>query len=183
MIEECGIAKDAAIIDIGGGASPLCKCLLDNGYTNLSVLDISARALALARELLGEDRQRVEWLHLDITRQPLPRGYALWHDRAVFHFLVDPADRQAYADSMAAALDAGAHAIIAAFALDGPRQCSGLEIVRYDAARLCSALGDRFVLIDQQQEQHETPAGVSQAFGYDRFCRSSQGRKSTVSEY
>ncbi len=160
----------AAIIDVGGGASLLVDRLLDLGYQHVSVLDISARALAHARARLAERADQVEWIESDITLFRPAHRYALWHDRAVFHFLTDANDRMAYVDTLRRSLLSGGHAIIAAFAIGGPTQCSGLDIVQYDAAKLMRELGAGFELLEERSELHITPAGKEQKFSYFR-CR------------
>lgn len=163
--------RDVPIIDVGGGASRLIDHLLDAGYSALSVLDISAAALAHARERLGARAARVKWYESDVTAFRAPQPFRVWHDRAVFHFLTDAADRARYLDVLRASLAPGGHVIIATFALDGPLQCSGLDVVRYDAAGLAKTVGDEFVLMEDARESHATPAGKVQSFTYARFQR------------
>lgn len=166
FIHRSGLALDAPIIDVGGGASLLVDCLLGLGHSQLAVLDISGQALAKTRQRLGPAGDRVEWIEADITDFVPARGYALWHDRAVFHFLTSAADRAAYIRSLRQGLLPGGFLVLAAFALDGPRQCSGLDIVQYDADSLLAELGEGFELLEQAQELHQTPAGRRQSFGY-----------------
>ncbi|MBF0256755.1 MAG: methyltransferase domain-containing protein [Gammaproteobacteria bacterium] len=165
------VGGDGGIIDVGGGASLLVDRLCALGYRQLAVLDISASALAWARERLGEQAAAIDWINCDITRFVPPRRYALWHDRAVFHFLTEAADRAAYRAALEQALVPGGQLIIGAFAIGGPLQCSGLDIVQYDAAKLQQELGDGFELLEQTSEQHRTPAGKDQAFNFCRFRR------------
>lgn len=169
LIQQTGIAKDDAIIDVGGGASTLIDYLLDAGYENLSVLDIAARALEHARQRLGDRADQVNWITADITAYAAAQTYALWHDRAVFHFLTDARDRARYIDTLEKSLQPGGHVIIAAFALNGPTQCSGLDIVQYDAEKLSNTLGPAFVLLGSESECHLTPDGREQNFGYYRY--------------
>lgn len=171
MIRKSGVGFDDPIIDVGGGASVLADCLLKKGYRDLTVLDISAAALVGGRQRLGDDASRIEWIEQDITRFTADRTYALWHDRAMFHFLTREKDRKAYVQAMHKALRPAGQVLIAAFAIDGPSKCSGLDIVQYDAAGLGKELGPDFSLLEQQQENHQTPAGKSQRFGYYRFLR------------
>jgi trans-aconitate methyltransferase len=175
LIERCEPRLDAAIIDIGGGASLLTKYLLESGYTNLSLLDISPRALAIARAQLQTAAERVQWIEQDVTRfQPPEQStaqYWLWHDRAVFHFLTRPQDRTAYRNVLGQALAPGGFAIIAAFPPHGPNRCSGLDTMQYDADSLSAQLGPEFQLLEQRDELHATPSGGNQAFRYFLYQR------------
>lgn len=171
LIDHCQPAKSRAVIDVGGGASVLVDKLLEQGFEQLAVLDISSKALEVAKRRLGKKADTVEWFASDITEFVAPHPFALWHDRAVFHFLTEAADRQKYVSSLKAALPTGAYLILAAFALDGPTMCSGLNIVQYDAAKLSRELGDEFELVEEDSETHLTPSGGQQRFGYFRFVR------------
>lgn len=168
LIKGSGLGVTARIIDVGGGASRLVDDLLELGYASLTVLDIAQAALERTRRRLGERAARVEWLAADVTRWTPPCRFDLWHDRAVFHFLTDPADRAAYAAAMAAAIPAGGQTVIGTFAPDGPERCSGLPIRRYDAAGLASEFTAHFEPVDAMTEDHLTPAGKVQRF---QFCR------------
>ncbi|MDH3579382.1 MAG: class I SAM-dependent methyltransferase [Hyphomicrobiales bacterium] len=174
LIAGCDLAPDAAIVDVGGGASTLVDALLAAGYRNVSVLDVAATALSAARERLGDRASAVTWLEADITRWRPQSAYDLWHDRAVFHFLTRAADRAAYTEALEAALAPGGHAIIATFAPDGPEQCSGLPVERYSAESLAQELGPGFALAEVRHETHVTPGGGAQAFIYCRFVRAEQ---------
>ncbi len=171
LIQNSGIGKDGFVIDVGGGASVLVDALLAAGYARVAVLDISAGALEAARGRLGERAGEVEWLEADITAFNPPHSYALWHDRAVFHFLTEKADRENYVQALKKAVPPGGHIVIAAFAVGGPQQCSGLDIVQYDAAKLRRELGEGFELAEEMQELHVTPAGGQQQFSYFRLVR------------
>jgi SAM-dependent methyltransferase len=171
LIANTGIPRDAAIIDVGGGASVLVDRLYHAGYRNLTVLDISARALEVAQKRLGDAAARIHWIDSDITEFQPPQTYALWHDRAVFHFLTDAGDRRRYVDILRRAVPAGGHVIMAAFAIGGPIRCSGLEIMQYDAERMQAELGAGFELVEQRDETHRTPAGADQLFSFFRFRR------------
>ena len=166
LIQRCGVNKDDAVIDVGGGASVLVDHLCKEGYTNLTVLDISSTALESARNRMGQIAEEIEWLESDITEFSPPRQYSLWHDRAVFHFLTEKDDRRRYVDSLNQALKPGGHLIIAAFAIGGPDKCSGLDIVQYDAPKLMAELGNEFELLETVDELHKTPANKEQHFGY-----------------
>jgi SAM-dependent methyltransferase len=157
-------------VDVGGGASLLVDHLLDRGFTDLAVMDVSARALSLARERLGERSRTVRWIEADVRQPTLPPSSVdLWHDRAVFHFLTTADDKRAYVENMGQALRAGGHAVIATFALDGPPKCSGLEVARYSPSTLAQALGGGFELLRSAERTHTTPAGRDQRFTYTLF--------------
>lgn len=175
MIERAGLAVDAAILDVGGGASTLVDDLLARGFTDLTVLDWSQTALDAVRARLGKAAETVRWMVGDISRVELePARYDLWHDRAVFHFLTDATMRAAYARQMVHALRHGGHAIVSTFGSEGPTRCSGLEVVRYDAAELAGALGQAsgLRLIESVITQHATPFGTLQQFLSCLFQRS-----------
>jgi len=171
FIAASGIGKDAGIIDVGGGASLLVDRLLDQGYRNLAVLDLSAAALDGTRARLGARAALVEWFESDVTEFEPPRRFALWHDRALFHFLTDAGDRARYASTLRKALQPGGTAIIATFAFDGPEKCSGLDVVRYDEASIGRELGSELQLLEVHRETHVTPWLADQNFNYFRFKR------------
>lgn len=169
LINDTQVALDAPIIDVGGGASVLVDHLCDKGYSNLSVLDISENALSSVKNRLGDKGNNVEWYVEDVTCFNPPHQFSVWHDRAVFHFLTEKSDRLSYVDVLKRALVPNGHIIIAAFAIGGPLQCSGLDIVQYDAEKLIAELGENFELIEQSNEIHVTPSNVEQKFSYFRF--------------
>jgi SAM-dependent methyltransferase len=161
----------AHLLDVGAGASTLADHLLEQGYQHLTLLDISATALDITRQRLAVDqRERVQWLVGDITSLELPvQRYDLWHDRAVFHFLTDDVQRQRYIEQVRHALRPNGHVIIATFASDGPTQCSGLDIVQYEAHTLAPLFGDDFTLEQTLRETHITPWESVQHFNYFHF--------------
>ncbi|MEW5943885.1 MAG: class I SAM-dependent methyltransferase [Pseudomonadota bacterium] len=171
LIEATGAGPDAAVIDVGGGASTLVDKLLERGFGRLTVLDISAAALEAVKARLGARAAEVRWVVADITRFEPPQKYDIWHDRAVFHFLTDAADRRRYLDTAARAIDPGGHLIIATFALDGPEECSGLEVVRYSPESLQQEVGGNFSLAESFAQAHMTPSGGAQHFVFCRFVR------------
>ena len=164
LIRATGLAREAPILDVGGGASHLVDHLLAAGYTDLSVLDIAPAALEQARARLGKHADCVEWIVADVTRFEPTRRYALWHDRAAFHFLVTPEDEQRYVQTLRAGLAPRGHVILATFGPDGPTRCSGLPVHRYSAVDLSGALGPAFELKRSELAEHRTPAGGSQQF-------------------
>jgi 2-polyprenyl-3-methyl-5-hydroxy-6-metoxy-1,4-benzoquinol methylase len=159
--------RAASIIDAGGGASTLVDDLIQRGYRNLTVLDISRAALDAAEKRLGDAASAVQWLRADVTQSTLPAGaYDVWHDRAVFHFLATPEERLAYVRNVASAVKQGGHVIISAFGPEGPTKCSGLDVMRYDADTLHDEFGSRFRLVESSSEIHDTPFGTQQQFVY-----------------
>ena len=171
LIAELDTPPDADIIDIGGGASRLVDHLLDLGFHDVTVLDLSAAALDAAKARLGERAGRAHWFVADATTWEPPRIYDLWHDRAAFHFLTEARDRDAYIARLRQGLKIGGHAIMATFALDGPEKCSGLPVMRYDAARLGQTLGPEFMLLQSGRSDHATPWGSQQHFQFSVFRR------------
>jgi SAM-dependent methyltransferase len=172
LLDAAGIGSDAVTIDIGGGDSTLVDALLDRGFRDLTVLDVSAAALARARSRLGDRAAGVTWIEADVTRAGLPAGaYDVWHDRAVFHFLTDPEDRSRYVALAAQAVRPGGTLIVATFAPDGPTRCSGLEVARYDVEGLAREFAEGFVLTAGLTDVHRTPAGGEQRFTYASLRR------------
>ena len=166
LIRETGVAKSDPVVDVGGGASTLVDHLLQEGYSDVSVLDISGNALEQSRARLGKSADAVDWIETDVTTFAPPRQYALWHDRAVFHFLTDPADRDNYVDVSSRAIASNGYLVLATFGPEGPLRCSGLEIQRYSVQRLRDLLGDHFRLGSHHLEDHLTPMGSTQQFLY-----------------
>lgn len=158
-----------SLIDVGGGASTLADHLLDRGWRDLTVLDISPDALEISKLRLGGRADMVEWQVADIAGWTPPRRYDIWHDRAVFHFLIEPESRAAYKHALQEALKSGGLAIIATFAAEGPEQCSGLLVRRYNAEGLGAELGESFDLIAHWTDVHQTPAGKEQPFTWAIF--------------
>jgi SAM-dependent methyltransferase len=172
LIKWAGVSPREAVLDVGGGSSALVDRLLESGFAELTVMDISAVALAHAKARIGENSARkVEWIVADVTDWAPSRRFDLWHDRAVLHFLTTPADKAAYAATLRAALKPGGAAIIGGFAPGGPERCSGLPVVRHDAASLSALLGPQFSLIDVRDEVHLTPQGLRQPFRFHVFRR------------
>jgi SAM-dependent methyltransferase len=171
LIKATGASLDAGIIDVGGGASTLVDDLLDAGYRDLSVLDLSHAALEASRHRLEEREREVRWIEADATTADLPQArYDIWHDRAVFHFLTDWREREAYVRNVMSVVKPGGHVIVATFAEDGPLQCSGLPVMRYRPDELHDEFGAAFTLLRHQKEAHHTPTGAVQQFVYC-YCR------------
>lgn len=172
MIRAASPDHDAAIIDIGGGASRLVDALLQGGYRDVAVLDLSANALDAAKKRIGAAAAAVDWIVADATTWRPAKIYDVWHDRAAFHFLTEPRDRAAYVERLRSAVAPGGHVIMATFAPDGPEKCSGLPVQRHDSASLAAELGPEFELVETRSETHHTPWNSTQAFQFSRFRRS-----------
>jgi SAM-dependent methyltransferase len=164
MIDLAGTGPHEAALDVGGGASPLAGALLARGFDDLTVLDVSEVALQTARGGLGPAGARVRWIRADVLDWIPSRTYGLWHDRAVFHFLVDVESRERYLATARSALRSGGHAVIGTFAEDGPTTCSGLPVARYDAQAVAGALGPEFNIVGSRRDEHRTPSGTIQPF-------------------
>ncbi|HLN03429.1 MAG TPA: class I SAM-dependent methyltransferase [Bryobacteraceae bacterium] len=167
LIARCAPGRSASIIDVGAGESTLVDDLLARGYEEITVLDVSKTAIETTKERLGRAAERVHWIVGDITQISLPlQAYDVWHDRAVFHFLVDPSQRQSYVHSVLKAVRPGGHVIVSTFGLEGPMKCSGLDVMRYDAESLHNEFGGRFRIEESSKEMHRTPWGTAQQFVY-----------------
>lgn len=161
----------AALIDVGAGESTLVEDLLLRGYRDLTVLDISAKAIEDTKLRMGTKATSINWMIADITKTVLPdRRFDIWHDRAVFHFLTAPEDRSAYVKQVLKSVKPGGHVIVATFGTEGPEKCSGLEVMRYDAQSLHAQFGKTFQLVSSQTEDHKTPFGTTQQFLYC-YCK------------
>jgi len=170
-IRRTNVVADAAVIDIGGGEATLVDDLLDAGYQNISVLDISEKALQVCRERLGARARSVTWLAADVLElAPSPRSIDVWHDRAVFHFLTKYEQRKRYVAQVLTALKPGGYAIVGTFGPQGPAQCSGLPVSRYSSGELHQEFGSPFNLLDHSTTLHTTPWGSTQQFVYC-YCR------------
>ncbi len=171
-IADLDLAAEDPVIDVGGGASTLVDDLLDAGHKNITVLDISRSAMSLTKERLGKLSSSVSWLQEDVTEYEFPSQYfGLWHDRAVFHFLIEPEKQQKYRDAVLKALKIGGYILIGTFDAEGPAQCSGLPVQRYTLALLKERFGAEFELKRHQHEMHHTPSGVEQSYIYCLFQR------------
>ncbi len=171
LIHATGVDLSAPIVDIGGGASRLVDALVDEGFEAITVLDLSDKALAASKARLGAKAAQVRWVAADVTTWQPSQSYDVWHDRAALHFLTEPKDQAAYAQRVAKAVRSGGHVIIGTFAPDGPERCSGLPVIRHDAASLAALLGPTFELVESKCHDHQTPAGITQRFQFSRFRR------------
>jgi len=171
LIERAAHSGSASIIDIGAGESTLVDDLLARGYENITVLDISQTALDVTKKRLGPLAEQINWIVADITLVELEaRGYDVWHDRAVFHFLTSMEQRASYVRNVMKAVKPGGHVIVSTFGPEGPTKCSGLEVSRYDAQSLHGEFGPRFRVVESSEELHHTPFGTTQQFLYC-YCR------------
>ncbi|MCW7461317.1 class I SAM-dependent methyltransferase [Leptospira limi] len=169
LINHTNLPTSAKIIDVGGGESNLVDHLLELGYQNLTVLDISQNALNRCKQRLGEIGKNIKWIVSDITIFQSDIKYELWHDRAVFHFLTDPESILAYKNNLLKALNKDGELIIGTFSNDGPKKCSGLEIKQYTEETLAETFSPEFEPIEFQREDHHTPFGTVQNFVFGRF--------------
>lgn len=169
LIAQCGLSSSAPIIDVGGGASTLVDQLIEQGHTNLTVLDISGAALESTQDRIGKKADAVDWIESDVIAFSPEHQFVVWHDRALFHFLTDNEDRRRYVSVLKDALQVGGYLILASFAVGGPEKCSGLPIVQYNAQKLRAELGSDFELVEERAEEHITPAQRVQKFAYFRF--------------
>lgn len=167
FINGFNLRKDAAIIDIGGGESKLVDFLLEAGYTNLTVLDISSNALERAKKRLGEKAGDVKWIVSDITTFKPTEKYEVWHDRAVFHFLTTAEEVQQYIDIAQRAVTD--YMVIGTFSEHGPEKCSGLHIKQYNEETLSLILKQRFDKLKCFTEDHITPFNTVQNFLFCSF--------------
>jgi SAM-dependent methyltransferase len=171
LIERAASGYSSSIIDVGGGESTLVDDLLARGYDNITVLDVSQTAVDVTKKRLGLAAERIHWLVADVTEAHLPPStYDVWHDRAMFHFLTATEQRTAYVRQVAHAVKSGGHVIIGTFGPEGPTQCSGLDVIRYDADSLHDQFGVRFRLEESSIELHRTPFGATQQFLYC-YCK------------
>jgi hypothetical protein len=170
-LDTFGTQHTASLIDIGGGASSLVDRLIERGWTDITVLDIAAPALEVAKRRLGSSAEKVCWQVVDVTAWHPERTYDVWHDRAVLHFLTEPDQRRAYCRALTMGTERGALVIIATFATDGPERCSGLPVRRYDASALSEELGSGLILERDWREEHRTPGGSIQSF---QWCASGE---------
>lgn len=167
LLRRAGLGRTTRLIDIGGGASTLVDDLLALAPAELTVLDLSPSALAVARERLGVRGAHVRWLAANLLDVDFaPGAFDLWHDRAVLHFLTAPDEAARYAAQAARAIAPGGHAVIGGFAPDGPARCSGLAVARRSASDIATLLGPAFHLLDARDEVHVTPSGNTQAFAW-----------------
>lgn len=164
MFEVAGVTAADGVVDVGGGSSRLVDELLARNYQDVTVLDVSAEALRVAQERIGEMADRVRWLARDLLTWEPERSWRVWHDRAVLHFFTTPAAREAYLRCVHTATTAGSVAIVATFSPDGPEQCSGLPVTRYDARQLTDLFGSAWQLMSSELQRHTTPTGTVQPF-------------------
>lgn len=163
LLTAANVGADDAILDVGAGASVLVDHLLERGFRDVSVLDISAPALRVAQQRLGKNASNVAWIVADLLTWKPERRYKIWHDRAVFHFLTTAEDRARYRDILRAALDPDGYVIIATFAAEGPTSCSGLPVARYSPQQLADQFPG-FTVVRVEHEEHRTPGEVIQPF-------------------
>jgi 2-polyprenyl-3-methyl-5-hydroxy-6-metoxy-1,4-benzoquinol methylase len=164
LLDALDVDRDAAIVDLGGGASVVVDNLVERDFSDVTVLDASKVGLDAAKARLGTDAGRVHWLHRDVFEWTPERRYDLWHDRAVFHFLIEEDERESYVAVLRSGIAPGGRAVVATFDAHGPEQCSGLPVVRYGARELAEVFAPHFELVESRTEEHLTPAGLIQPF-------------------
>jgi rhodanese-related sulfurtransferase/2-polyprenyl-3-methyl-5-hydroxy-6-metoxy-1,4-benzoquinol methylase len=172
LLDALGVEPNAAVVDVGAGASRFVDALLDRGFVDVTVLDVAAAALAVAQRRLGRRAEQIQWITADLLAWHPERTFDVWHDRATFHFLVDPAEKARYVQLVESCLNVGGHAVIATFAPDGPDHCSGLPTARYDAKTLIEVFGSNFDVVETRREEHRTPVGSIQPFTWTALVRS-----------
>lgn len=167
LLREAGLNPQSRLVDVGGGASTLVDDLLDLGLSDVTVLDLSAEALNVAKQRLGDRANAVHWLPGDLLQADFPEGrFDFWNDRAVLHFLTSEDDARRYAEQAAHAVAPGGYAVIGGFAPDGPERCSGLPVARRSAIDVAALLAPNFGLITERSELHRTPGEANQSFAY-----------------
>lgn len=164
LFDDIGVTRSSSIVDVGGGASVVVDHLVQGGFEDVSVLDVSRVALDRAQARLGAAAERVHWLHRDIFDWVPERRFDMWHDRAVFHFLIEEEERNAYVRTLQSGITPDSHVIIATFDADGPTHCSGLPVVRYGAEQLAEVFSPGLRLVASRRQEHVTPAGLTQPF-------------------
>lgn len=171
LVTQCEVPPDAAICDVGSGASVFLDDLLAAGYTDVTAVDLSTVGLALSKQRLGERSARIDWITADVRDWRPARPYRVWHDRAVLHFLRDDADRLRYRDTMLAATEAGSWAILGVFGPSGPDMCAGLDVRRSSPAELAEFLGPEFQIAEVREQRHVRPDGDTQDYIWVRAER------------
>ena len=171
LVDMVASSPSVAVIDVGAGASLLVDRLLVDGFTDVTVLDVSQHALAETKQRLGEQAQHVTFVVHDILTWQAERQYDIWHDRAVFHFLTEDTHRDRYVEVAARAIRVGGGLVLATFAEDGPTRCSGLSVSRSSAEDLERAFSGFFSLVEHEREAHVTPGGAVQNFTWAVFRR------------
>ena len=170
-LESANLSVEDGIIDVGGGASSFVKSLVNSGYVNVTVLDISQTAIAEVQSMLGDAQEVVKWVVADIVQWDPSTTYSYWNDRAVFHFLVNEEDQKAYVDNVLRATRSGSHIVIATFSPDGPESCSGLPVKRWSQEDLANLFADSCKVVRSGERNHVTPWGSTQSFTWVHLLR------------
>lgn len=169
LIGSCAVPKDAAIIDIGGGDSFLAEFLVSLGYQDVTVVDISSKALERAKERMCEKADEVEWIQADAGKFEPTKQYDLWHDRAAFHFITDEEQKKNYLNTVHKAIKPGGFVILGTFSDQGPEKCSGLKVQRYSVGEMCRLFEEEFEMLSGKKIDHKTPSGGTQNFTFCSF--------------
>ena len=169
--DYANLSSEDGIIDVGGGASTFVKSLVQRGYNNVTVLDVSQTAIDEAKLMLGDIRESVKWIVSDVVQWEPIEIYSYWNDRAVFHFLVDKEDQQAYVGNVLRSTRSGSHIVIATFSPDGPESCSGLQVQRWSQEDLAKLFADSCSVLRSGERSHVTPWGSTQSFTWLHLLR------------
>jgi ubiquinone/menaquinone biosynthesis C-methylase UbiE len=170
-VDHANLSHKSGFIDIGGGASNFACALVQRGFVDVTVLDISEKALMEARTALGDSAINVKWIVSDVLNWEPAKSYDYWNDRAVFHFLVNEQDQNKYVNNALRATHAGSHISIATFAPDGPESCSGLPVMRWSHHDLAALFLDSCNVVRTGQRDHITPWGTAQKFTWVHLQR------------
>lgn len=171
FIRELKVPKEARIIDVGGGDSLFADHLLEKGYTDITVLDISEMAIARARKRLGRKAEKVKWIVADAANYKPARTYDFWHDRAAFHFLTDKKEIESYINNLKEYIHPSGHLVLGTFSTQGPIKCSGINITQYSEQSMSDLLSGYFKLIRCIKVDHHTPSKKIQNFIFCSFER------------
>lgn len=168
LIEMAGLEKYQPVIDIGGGDTLLADVLMEKGYSNITVSDISKLAITRAKERMADKASSVKWIIADVLELNIENSVALWHDRAVFHFLTEENQRAGYRHKLNQHLQKGGYFLLATFSEKGPETCSGLKVRRHSEEEMTEYF-KAYQKIYCQTEEHRTPFNISQSFQYCLF--------------
>ncbi|SDR90465.1 class I SAM-dependent methyltransferase [Gramella sp. MAR_2010_147] len=171
IIQSLGLSKKAPIVDIGGGNSFLVDHLLELGYEEISVLDISETSIQKAKNRLGENAKDVNWITSDVTKYNFEKDFEVWHDRAAFHFLTEDDQVKSYISKLKTSLKSGGYFILGTFSENGPDKCSGITIRKYSSQKMQDLFEKDFEIVRLENLDHKTPWNAIQNFTFGLFRR------------